>query len=262
MTYHPGVCWNSLNIRHFSLILFFYRTQVKSVKQILKHLPHWVCSLNAQISTNSVVILFAAQIPHQTTYEYAFSWAKARTTCQTTQNTFKNRQLLGTCHDNRIPCVTLWCSREWMNEWVVEIHWHTEVHKQSYHSVKNIYSTCSGLLITIIIYLGDMEMTLKSKVDYSITDCWHLYWWTCTQISSTNSYQLKVMNSLWSEWWNILGISIMATLNRWHWLRKDYSIRICRWDDSIHSVSHASLNQYSLVIHYAGFPNLIAFCIF
>lgn len=106
-----------------------------------------------------------------------------------------------------------------MNEWVVEIHWHTEVHKQSYHSVKNIYSTCSGLLITIIIYLGDMEITLKSKVDNSITDCWHLYWWTCTQISSTNSYQLKVMNSLWSEWWNILGISIMATLNRWHWLR-------------------------------------------
>lgn len=117
MTYHPGVCWNSLNIRHFSLILFFYRTQVKSVKQILKHLPHWVCSLNAQMSTNSVVILFAAQIPHQTTYEYAFSWAKARTTCQTTQNTFKNRQLLGTCHDNLNSMCNI-VVFPWMNEWM------------------------------------------------------------------------------------------------------------------------------------------------
>lgn len=118
MTYHPGVCWNSLNIRHFSLILFFYRHKLNQSNRFWSMQPQWACSLNAQMSTSSVVILFAAQIPHQTTYAYAFLWAKARTTCQTTWNTFKNRQLLSTSHDNRIPCVILWCSHKWMNEWM------------------------------------------------------------------------------------------------------------------------------------------------
>lgn len=158
-----------------------------------------------------------AQIPNQTTYTFAFSSVKARTTCQTTWMIFfKSRRVFSTCYHNWTLCVKfvvfLWTSNK-----VSLTHWDSQA--KLLFSEEYLFQlwrlNCNNKTL--------LEVTCKSKVDYQT-------WIADIYISVHKSAQ---------------------TCTNWKSLTHDDGLsdkKRYKWDNSIHSVSHASIMTYSVFV--------------